>query len=488
MRYSMPAWMVGHREQLITFLTSFVLHAFAALLLSLWMLKPDLPSEWLTLLAKQPEPDFQDIPEVVVELAQPETLDDREADSTLKEIMSELQNGLNSAEILDPLDRDFQVPADVLEPSLEIPTNLGEFGGRSSAGKQAAVRKYGGNGDSEKAVNRGLKWLAKIQRKDGSWSFGDVGAAGSPGYMNTTDMGATALSLLCFLGAGHTHETEGAYQQTVTDGLVYLFKNAERGSYGADLRGEAQGNSGMYVQGIATICICEAAAMHPKDRELRKLAIEAISFIERAQDPVGGGWRYRPRQEGDTSVVGWQVMALQSAKSGKIRIDGGSFRDARQFLQSVSVDGGAGYSYMPNQLTERPSMTAVGLLCRMYMGWKRDHPALIRGVDRLSAIGPSREDIYYNYYAAQVMHHYGGDTWEKWNSRLRPWLVETQIQEGPGAGSWNVTDPHGDAGGRIYQTALSILTLEVYYRHLPIYRKLEHVNEDASSAKDVEME
>ncbi len=118
-------------------------------------------------------------------------------------------------------------------------------------------------------------------------------------------------------------------------------------------------------------------------------------------------------------------------------------------------------------------MTAVGLLCRMYLGWKRDRPALKTGVEHLAGIGPSREDIYYDYYATQVLHHWGGPLWDQWNLKMREQLVESQIKEGPGAGSWDVTDPHGYAGGRIYQTALSLLTLEVYYRHLPIYRRFD---------------
>ena len=472
----LPGWLKANRKLIITYCLSFFLHALAAGLLSLWIMPPELKSEWMMILSTSSEEEAVEQPVAVVDLVQPEILNDQDADSTMKQLLSEMEDGLNSLQTDDPLDRDFQLPLDELESTLEVPTNLGEFGGRSTAGKQAAIRKYGGTGDSEQAVNSGLKWIASIQqKKDGSWSFGQVGNAGDAGSMNTTDMGATALSLLCFLGAGHTHDQEGPYQEVVKRGLTYLFQNSVRDFNGADLRGRAQGNSGMYVQGIATICICEAAAMSPKDRELRKLALEAVRFIERAQDPVGGGWRYQPREPGDTSVVGWQIMALQSAKSSRIRVDNDTMRDARQFLRSVSIDEGAGYAYMPNRLTEKPSMTAVGLLCRMYMGWNKDNPALVRGVNRLSAIGPSRTDIYYNYYAAQVMHHFCGEHWDRWNAQMRPALVESQVKEGPGAGSWNVTDPHGSGGGRIYQTALSILTLEVYYRHLPIYRKLENV-------------
>ena len=472
----LPNWLRANRKAIVTYFLSLFLHDLLAVLLSLWMMPPELKSEWMMILATSSEEEAVEQPVTVVELVQPEILNDRDADSTMKQLLSELEEGLNSIEATDPLDRDLQLPLEDLESTLQIPTNLGELGGRSTAGKQAALRKYGGTGDSEQAVNSGLKWIASVQQKDtGAWSFGQVGNAGSAGSMNTTDMGATALSLLCFLGAGHTHDQEGPYQLVVKRGLTYLFENVVRDFNGADFRGRAQGNSGMYVQGIATICICEASAMAPKDRELRKLAVEAVRFIERAQDPVGGGWRYQPREPGDTSVVGWQIMALQSAKSSRIRIDNDTMRDARQFLRSVSIDEGSGYAYMPNRLTEKPSMTAVGLLCRMYMGWNRDHPALVRGVNRLATIGPSRTDIYYNYYAAQVMHHFGGEHWDRWNAEMRPLLVESQVKKGPGAGSWDVTDPHGSGGGRIYQTALSILTLEVYYRHLPIYRKLENV-------------
>ncbi|MDD3587070.1 MAG: squalene--hopene cyclase, partial [Thermoguttaceae bacterium] len=39
------------------------------------------------------------------------------------------------------------------------------------------------------------------------------------------------------------------------------------------------------------------------------------------------------------------------------------------------------------------------------------------------------------------------------------------------AGSWNPDlDEYGLGGGRLYVTCLSILCLEVYYRHLGIFR------------------
>ena len=119
-------------------------------------------------------------------------------------------------------------------------------------------------------------------------------------------------------------------------------------------------------------------------------------------------------------------------------------------------------------------------MCSSDLGWRKDRPELQAGVEHLAKVGPSRENMYYNYYATQVLHHFGGELWDKWNLRMREQLVTTQLRDGPGAGSWDVTDPHGGGGGRIYQTALSVLTLEVYYRHLPMYRKLDEAPENSA--------
>ena len=81
--------------------------------------------------------------------------------------------------------------------------------------------------------------------------------------------------------------------------------------------------------------------------------------------------------------------------------------------------------------------------------------------------------MYYNYYATQVMHHWGGDEWANWNGVMRDQLIRTQktAKDGHMHGSWDLADPHGGTGGRLYMSCLCIMTLEVYYRHLPIYRR-----------------
>ncbi|HAA48712.1 MAG TPA: hypothetical protein DCE43_03270 [Planctomycetaceae bacterium] len=144
-------------------------------------------------------------------------------------------------------------------------------------------------------------------------------------------------------------------------------------------------------------------------------------------------------------------------------------RRASCFLDSVQVAEGAAYGDTSPQ--RKNSTTAVGLLSRMYMGGRRENPALGAAVKSLNSVGPSRNDMYYNYYATQVVHHWGGAEWKKWNSVMRKQLVDSQLKKGHAAGSWNVADSHGAGGGRLYMTCLCTMTLEVYYRHMPLYEQ-----------------
>ena len=225
---------------------------------------------------------------------------------------------------------------------------------------------------------------------------------------------------------------------------------------------------GMYSHGIASITLCEAYAM-THDKGLYQPAQAAVNFICYAQDPVGGGWRYSPRQKGDTSVVGWQLMALKSAHMAYLRVPGITINKSIAYLDSVAANGGAQYGYTGPATGSATS--AIGLLSRMYLGWKKDNPALKKGVAIISKGGHSKSNMYYNYYATQVMRHWEGEEWEKWNKPIRDWLVATQVKEGPEAGSWFMGGGHGSKAGRLYCTSMATMILEVYYRHLPIYRK-----------------
>lgn len=356
-----------------------------------------------------------------------------------------------------------------LEPGVVTPGLPGGgasmFAGRDPEARTNIALQEGGTIESEAAVTRGLEWLARNQNSDGSWSLD--GAFSDPGAHS--DTAATAMALLPFLGAGETH-LRGRYKKVVQRGLHWLVKNQEASG---SLMGRGIGR--MYAHGQATIVLCEAYAL-TQDSKLRAPAQLAVDFIVRAQHSEGG-WRYVPGERGDTSVVGWQLMALRSAQMAYLDVPSHVFERANQFLDRVQTESdGSFYAYTrghPGTFT----MTAEALLCRQYSGWPATHPALLRGARRLITEHPPnpndrQQSIYYWYYATQMMHHLGGTYWEAWNSRMRDMLVATQVKTGREAGSWTPQGPHSSTGGRLYQTALSICTLEVYYRHMPLYRSV----------------
>jgi hypothetical protein len=325
-------------------------------------------------------------------------------------------------------------------------------------------------------LERALRWLAAHQMPDGGWSFDHTqcpkckGQCGNPGELAEARNAATGLALLAFLGAGQTHTYKPCrHKETVKAGLYFLVSHMKVTPQGGSLY---EGGGRMYSHGIATIALCEAYVM-TADKGLYAPAQQAVNFIAYAQDPVGGGWRYQPRQPGDTSVTGWQLTALRSAQMAGLKVPPVALAKASKFLDSVQANGGANYGYT-GPAPHRHATTAIGLLMRVYLGWKRDNPGLQRGVTWLSEQGPSQTNMYYNYYGTQVMHQMGGDAWDKWNAVMRDQLVDSQVQEGHETGSWYFAGAGQGAakGGRLYHTAMATLILEVYYRHLPIYRVL----------------
>ena len=379
--------------------------------------------------------------------------------------------------MLNPADVGMQVTGDVMGSPV---SGHSELAGRSKD-NHAAMANEGWTPGSENAVLIGLKWLADHQLPDGSWNFNHQLGPGkrtspNPGEDEMSTIAATGLCLLAFLGNGQTH-LEGDYKATVEKALAYLVeKQVPVTASAGRLMDDPNSSGAIYSHGIATIALAEAYAM-TKDSRLHDPAQAAINYLAIHQDPAGGGWRYFSKQAGDLSVSGWQFMALKSGLLGELTIPKNVMTKANRFLDNLSFQSGALYGYQVGN--ERPSatMSAVGLLCRMYTGWKRENAALQRGVAYLAErIGPSlgdNPDLYYDYYATQVMRQFGGDLWKEWNKQMRDYLIKTQSTEGPTKGSWYFS-PGSDIGirpgGRIYCTALAIMTLEVYYRYMPIYK------------------
>jgi len=336
---------------------------------------------------------------------------------------------------------------------------------RQGEAKLDALKAFGGTDETLEAVQRGLKWLATQQHDDGRWSLHrlkNVGGAGN----EQADSAATGFALLAFLGDGHTHQ-QGQYKDAIGRGLQWLVENqTDKG----ELSPDARGNSQMYAHGIATIALCEAYELS-KDPALREPAQKALDFIVWAQHEPSGGWRYHPNQSADTSVVGWQVMALKSGQIAELEVPEKTLELVKKWLRHVEGKGDKRGTFGYTGPQPSPAMTAEALLCLQYLGTDRNDPRLRDGAEYLLQRLPRKgsDNSYYWYYGTQVMYHMQGEYWRRWNSAYRDMLVDTQKKDGSAAGSWDPRDSYEKRAGRIYSTSLRILMLEVFYRHLPLY-------------------
>jgi hypothetical protein len=365
--------------------------------------------------------------------------------------------------------------------SLRLPelsaTVTAPFSGRQGVSRARLLRREGGTARSEKSVEDGIDWIIRHQRPDGAWSlnFQDQcqGTGCTRQSVMESDTAATGLALLPLLGAGYTHSVKNRYQDAVRRGLYWLIDHQQGDG---NLFTGPSGIAFMYSHAIGAMALCEAYGLS-QDPRLKQPALRSIQFIINAQNPVTGGWRYSPGQEGDTSVFGWQMFALRSAHMAGLKIPKNTLKGCSRYLDLAAVDRQrTAYSYQPGRGLS-PIMTAEALLSRQLLGWPRTFPPLVKGASQIAADLEASEDrnIYYWYYATQLLHNMKNKDWERWNLKVREGLINIQVREdGCAKGSWDpnlpLPDRWGLMAGRMYVTSLSILTLEVYYRYLPLYR------------------
>ena len=175
-----------------------------------------------------------------------------------------------------------------------------------------------------------LNWLARHQLSSGAWGLASYksrcqdGTCSGPGKAGERPVAATALALLPFLAAGQTHESRGPYKRTIAAGIKFLISTQNRNG------GLYAGGGDMYDHGLAAIALSECYGMTGA-KTLRAAAQSALNFIMESQDPKGGGWRDEPRTPGDTSVSGWQIMALKSGQMAYLAVDPAVFERAGAF-------------------------------------------------------------------------------------------------------------------------------------------------------------
>ncbi|TVR40280.1 MAG: hypothetical protein EA402_13865 [Planctomycetota bacterium] len=379
----------------------------------------------------------------------------------------------------------------------------GAFGNRSGGGRKRALGAYGGSRASESAVDAALRWFARHQSPNGMWDVTGYpvncdlpGPKCEPGTERTGpdgDAAATGYAVLAFLGAGYDHRTPNRFRRTVRAGLDWIVENQlDSGGWGSNRN---------YENGIVAMAIAEAFAM-TQDPSLREPAQKAIDHLLSRQAQDGGyglGWDYTaPKPDrNDSSVSGWVVMALKSAEAGGLNI-GNGMDGARNYLVRAWNDTNnqgqgitdpythrSGFPYTWNASSggfARENRTAIGLCMGVFLG-KGEGNIMMETManDVMHRAFESREayyqvsnwpvNTYYLYYNTLGIFQVGGERWQKWNNTVRDLLVNNQRKSDDCFdGSWDFegTSFHGHRIGRLVSTAYCALSLQVYYRYVPI--------------------
>lgn len=370
------------------------------------------------------------------------------------------------------------------------------------------MQQFGGTARTEDAVEAGLAWLAAHQDADGNWDRFEFGRHCPPDDRcpgmavrrqgHSLRPGLTGLTLLAFLGAGYT-DREGPYKETVARAVDALLR-AQSSSGGF---GSAETMAG-YNDALATFALAEYHALARDPRVVAPLQ-RAVTRLVLSQQELGG-WDYLPhpdRGRNDTSITAWAVQALHACVAAGVHVPRRTLvKAALHFERATEPDGRVRYSdagtgFEIDETTLQPvyrygpAMTAAGQTCEQLLGWRFDSGPVLRQQALLSGQFPSAtllqgrdptqlHSYYYWYYGTIARFQAGGEQWERWNARLRDAILPIQDRRTSVSGrkphtygSWLAFGPHwgkwGRMGGRVYSTALCVLTLEIYYRHTPAY-------------------
>lgn len=401
---------------------------------------------------KPAEPEFP-VPNISDEV----TVNDEVASVQSRDVVDGQVNGVDA----------MQPPTITGTPGRVVGEQMDEFANRRGAAKQFALNQGGGDDRTEAAVAAGLQWLSQFQRPDGAWDPRTSGAGVERSVMGqhrsgagaTATTGISGLALLSMLGAGSTHQA-GTHALGVRNGLQYLLNvQSPDGSLAADADPYAR----TYCHGMATLALCESAAM-TGDPIAQEAARAAVGYTLRTQNRTTGGWRYVAGDPGDMSQLGWQAMVLASGRAAGADVPTDALQRVDRFLRSVRAGTSGGLaSYKPGEAPSR-TMTAEALAVRLMLGQNVPIAEIEEAEKYLLAEPPGvgTDNYYYWYYASLALHQLQRDSWRVWNQKMKDRLLATQLPDG----SWSTNTVWGGHGGKVYTTAMACLCLETYYRHL----------------------
>ena len=316
---------------------------------------------------------------------------------------------------------------------------------------------------TEAAIDRGLKYLAEKQEKEGTWHT-NIGPSSA----------VTSLGVMAFLARGHS-PGQGPYGETINRAIDYVVGHQMPNG----LLSAANGT--MYDHGVSTVMLCEAFGMVDESRKAKleaaigKAAKVILDAQKVPQGPHQGGWRYQINSaDADISVTGWQLMALRGAANCGAAVPKDSLDKGVAYILRLAVKGEGGFGYQNGGGPNR-ARTGTGILSLEMLGQrseKQPHlPEALAGGDYLlknPLTNPGDEFYYYSvYYGSQAANQLGGKYWEGIYPKIRETLLGRQRPDG----SWPEGPSAEQSAGPGYSTAMATLALCVPYHYLPLYQK-----------------
>jgi hypothetical protein len=309
---------------------------------------------------------------------------------------------------------------------------------------------------ASQAIDKGLKYLLSVQKKDGSWDEGGQGRH---------EVGITSLALMAFMSKAQ-FPGSGPYGRQLARGKQFLLKKAKDAPDGYL-------GSVMYEHGLATLALSEMWGMtrDKKDDDAIQKALEAaVKVILRSQNPTGGGWRYQPQIDAgqDTSVTVMVFVALASARQAGIMVPNETIKRVVAYLEGAWNAETGGFTYPANGSGGRPTIAcSAGGAYAAQLAGQRDAEmvsAALRYLDKQSPgiFGNFSHYYYGHYYAIQAMVQAGDDRYAAWYPRIRDALISKQQADG----SWT-----RGRGGKAHTTPMAIIILATPHRYIPIYQR-----------------
>ena len=305
---------------------------------------------------------------------------------------------------------------------------------------------------AQKAIDKGLSFLATRQKEDGS--FGDAG------YSRNTAV--CALAGMAMMSSGST-PGRVPYGANVDRCVEFILAHTENSGF-INVEG-ATTHGPMYGHGFATLFLAEAYGMTLR-ADIREKLSKAVQLIVQTQNREGG-WRYQPvRHDADISVTICQVMALRAARNAGLFVPHDTIDRCIEYVKkSQNPDGG--FMYMLQEGESQFPRSAAGVVA-LYSAGIYEGSEITRGLNYLMQYLPqgdafARETHYFygHYYAVQAMWHSGGDHWKRWFPAIRDELIARQHPDG----SWT------DSICFEYGTAMACIIMQIPNNYLPIFQR-----------------